>query len=67
MSIIRHSAHAQLQASHSTYGVTYASLDEDGLHFESQLSIQLDDGSLFTLRTATLQGERLAIHQWLCP
>ncbi|HLD68392.1 MAG TPA: type III secretion system co-regulatory protein PtrC [Pseudomonas sp.] len=49
------------------YGVTYASFDEEGLHFESELSLQLDDGSLLTLKMPTQQNERLAIHQLLCP
>lgn len=53
--------------SQHAYGVTYANFDEDGLHFESELSIQLDDGSLLTLRMPTQQHERLAIHQLLRP
>ncbi|MES2820820.1 MAG: type III secretion system co-regulatory protein PtrC [Pseudomonadota bacterium] len=51
----------------NTYGVTYAHFDDDGLHFESELAIHLDDGTLFTLQTPTRQTERLAIHQLLYP
>lgn len=52
--------------SRQTYGVTYASLDDSGLHFESEAAVQLDDGSLLTLRMPTRQSEKYAIHDAVC-
>ncbi|MBM7059250.1 hypothetical protein JQX08_00885 [Pseudomonas sp. UL073] len=45
------------------YGVTYASLEDDQLCFESELAFQLDDGSLLTLHLPTPNQERRAIQQ----
>lgn len=47
------------------YGVTYATLDETGLHFESELAIHLRDGSLLTLKMPTRQSEQHAIREAL--
>ncbi|MEN0107015.1 MAG: type III secretion system co-regulatory protein PtrC [Pseudomonas sp.] len=47
----------------NAYGVTYATLDERGLHFESELAIQLLDGPLVTLKMPTQISERQAIGQ----
>ncbi|MWV16151.1 hypothetical protein F3I16_08815 [Pseudomonas sp. L-22-4S-12] len=55
---------SQAFASKSSYGVTYASLDESGLRFESEAAVHLEDGSLLTLRMPTRQDEKLAIHAW---
>lgn len=53
-------------ASTSTYGVTYASLGESGLQFESEATVQLEDGSLLTLRMPTRQVEKMQIHDVIC-
>ena len=50
----------------NVYGVTYATLDSRGIHFESELAIQLADGSLTTLRMPTHLSERQAIQQLVC-
>ncbi|SDL55133.1 type III secretion system co-regulatory protein PtrC [Pseudomonas indica] len=47
------------------YGVTYATLDETGLHFESELAIHLRDGNLLTLKMPTRQSEQRAIREAL--
>lgn len=49
-----------------SYGVTYASLDESGLRFESEATVHLEDGSLLTLRMPTRQDEKLDIHEVVC-
>lgn len=50
----------------NTYGVTYATLDDTGLHFESELAIQLVGGPLVTLKMPTQLSERQAISQAIC-
>ncbi|MDG9923919.1 MULTISPECIES: type III secretion system co-regulatory protein PtrC [unclassified Pseudomonas] len=50
----------------ATYGVTYVSLGESGLHFESEAAVHLEDGSLLTLRMPTRQSEKMAIHSVVC-
>ncbi|HSC83658.1 MAG TPA: type III secretion system co-regulatory protein PtrC [Pseudomonas sp.] len=52
--------------SSNSYGVTYVSLDESGMSFESESAVHLEDGSLLTLRMPTRQSEKLAIHALLC-
>jgi hypothetical protein len=52
--------------SQNAYGVTYATLDESGLHVESELAIQLLDGTLVTLKMPTHLSERQAISRWVC-
>ncbi|MCY1277681.1 hypothetical protein D9M68_151440 [compost metagenome] len=52
-------------SSQHAYGVTYASLENCELSFESELAFQLDDGSLLTLHLPTPPGERQAIRQAL--
>lgn len=47
----------------NAYGVTYATLDENGLHFETELAIQLMDGHVVTLKMPTQLSEREAISQ----
>ncbi|ARU88160.1 type III secretion system co-regulatory protein PtrC [Pseudomonas sp. M30-35] len=47
----------------NVYAVTYATLDERGIHYESELAIQLADGKLTTLRMPTQLTERKAIEQ----
>ncbi len=47
----------------NAYGVTYATLDKSGLHFETELAIQLMDGHLVTLKMPTQLSEREAISQ----
>jgi len=56
----------EIQPGSNTYGVTYATLDSTGLHFESEMAIHLEDGTLMTLRMPTHQSERLAIHEVIC-
>jgi hypothetical protein len=46
--------------------VTYVSLSDSGLHFESEAAVHLEDGSLLTLRMPTRQSEKLAIHGVVC-
>lgn len=53
-------------ANTSSYGVTYVSLGDTGLQFESEATIHLDDGSLLTLRMPTRQHEKMAIHDVIC-
>jgi hypothetical protein len=48
------------------YGITYVTLDDHGLYFESELAIHLDDGGLLSLPMPTEQNERLAIHHQVC-
>ncbi|MBP8202452.1 type III secretion system co-regulatory protein PtrC [Pseudomonas sp. TMP9] len=50
----------------NVYGVTYATVDSSGIHFESELAIQLNNGSLTTLRMPTHLSERQAIAQLVC-
>ena len=50
----------------NSYGVTYVSLSDSGLHFESEAAVHMDDGSLLTLRMTTRQSEKLAIHDLVC-
>lgn len=50
----------------NVYAVTYATLDERGIHYESELAIQLADGKLTTLRMPTQLSERNAIERVLC-
>ncbi|MBD9414999.1 hypothetical protein IB234_10550 [Pseudomonas sp. PDM16] len=50
----------------SSYGVTYVSLDDSGLHFESEAAVHMEDGSLLTLRMPTRQSEKMAIHSLIC-
>jgi hypothetical protein len=50
----------------NTYGVTYVSLGDSGLHFESEAAVHMEDGSLLTLRMPTRQSEKLDIHELVC-
>ncbi|MFI8481046.1 type III secretion system co-regulatory protein PtrC [Pseudomonas sp. NPDC078700] len=50
----------------NVYAVTYATLDDRGIHYESELAIQLADGKLATLRMPTQLSERRAIEQVMC-
>ncbi|WP_322981217.1 type III secretion system co-regulatory protein PtrC [Pseudomonas sp. C11] len=54
------------QLSQDAYGITYVRLAEDGLQFETEAALQLEDGSLITLRMPTRQSEILAIHEAVC-
>ncbi|MBK3808707.1 type III secretion system co-regulatory protein PtrC [Marinobacter sp.] len=45
----------------NTYGITYAHLDERGIYYESELAVQMEDGSMAMLRMPTSLGERQAI------
>lgn len=56
--------HSQLNL--DAYGVTYVSINDGGLQFESEAALQLDDGSMLTLRLPTRQSEILAIHEAVC-
>ncbi|CAE6918495.1 MULTISPECIES: type III secretion system co-regulatory protein PtrC [Pseudomonas] len=56
--------HSQLSL--DAYGVTYVHLQDDGLQFESEAALQLDDGSMLTLRMPTRYSEMLAIHEAVC-
>ncbi|PTS84134.1 hypothetical protein DBR00_12270 [Pseudomonas sp. HMWF032] len=57
---------AQTLSNQNVYGVTYAIVDSSGIHFESELAIQLGDGGLTTLRMPTQLSERQAIQQLVC-
>lgn len=50
----------------NAYGITYATIDEHGIRFESELAIHLSDGTLARLKTPTRLSERQAIQQLLC-
>jgi hypothetical protein len=50
----------------NVYGITYATIDERGIRFESELAIHLTDGRLTTLKMPTQLSERQAIQQLLC-
>ncbi|ARS48675.1 MULTISPECIES: type III secretion system co-regulatory protein PtrC [Pseudomonadaceae] len=56
--------HSQL--SQDAYGVTYVHLEDGGLQFETEAALQLDDGSMLTLRMPTRYSEMLAIHEAVC-
>ena len=53
--------HSQLSL--DAYGVTYAQFDGHRLKFESEAALQLEDGSMLTLRMPTRHSEILAIHE----
>ncbi len=57
---------AQTESGKNVYGITYATFDGSGLHFESELAIQLQDGALVTLKMPTQLSERQAISQLVC-
>ncbi len=50
----------------SSYGITYVSLSDTGLQFESEAVVHLDDGNLQILRMPTRQSEKLAIQDVIC-
>lgn len=54
------------QLSLDAYGVTYAHFDGHDLRFESEAALQLEDGSMLTLRMPTRHSEMLAIQAALC-
>lgn len=54
------------QLSLDAYGVTYVHISDGGLQFESEAALQLDDGSMLTLRMPTRHSEVLAIHEAVC-
>ena len=56
--------HSQLSV--DAYGITYAHFDCHSLRFESEAALQLDDGSMLTLRLPTRLSEMLAIRQAVC-
>jgi hypothetical protein len=57
---------AQSLSNQNVYGATYATVDGSGIHCESELAIQLSDGTLTTLRMPTHLSERQAIQQLVC-
>ena len=54
------------ESTKNVYGVTYATLDEHGLHFETELAFQIQGGGLVTLKMPTQLSERQAISQLVC-
>lgn len=50
----------------SSYGITYVSLSNAGLQFESEAAVHLDDGSVQILRMPTRQSEKLTIQDAVC-
>lgn len=56
--------HSQLSL--DAYGITYAHFDGHRLRFESEAALQLEDGSMLTLRLPTRYSEMLAIRQVVC-
>jgi hypothetical protein len=56
----------QLDSEQNVYGITYANVDQSGIHFESELVIHLSDGTLTTLKIPTQLSERQAIQQLVC-
>lgn len=57
---------SQSVADQNVYGITYATIDEHGIRFESELAIHLTDGRLTTLKMPTRLSERQAIQRLLC-
>lgn len=55
----------QTLSNQNVYGVTYATVDSSGIHFESELAIQSVDGKLTTLKMPTGLSERQAISRLL--
>lgn len=45
------------------YRITYITLDEVQLHFETEVAITEEDGSLALRRAATLPAERRALRE----
>ncbi|MEP9319890.1 type III secretion system co-regulatory protein PtrC [Pseudomonas sp. LABIM340] len=53
---------------HSTeaYRITYITLDEVQLHFETEIAVPDEDGGLALLRAATPPAERRALRELIC-
>ena len=56
----------QLLSEQNVYAITYASVEQSGIRFESELVIHLSDGTLTTLKMPTRLSERQAIQQLVC-
>ena len=56
--------HSQLSL--DAYGVTYAHLQDGSLQFESEAALQLDDGSMLTLRMPTRHSEICLLYTSRC-
>lgn len=50
----------------NVYAVTYATVDERGIHYESELAIQRSDGKMTTLHMPTQLSERQDIQRLIC-
>jgi hypothetical protein len=48
------------------YRITYITLDEVQLHFETEIAVTDEDGSLALLRAATPPAERRALRELIC-
>lgn len=61
-----HPSHIELPIMTSTdeaYRITYITLDELQLHFETEIAVTEEDGSLALHRAATLPAERRALRE----
>lgn len=57
---------SQLVSEQNVYAITYASVDQSVIHFESERVIHLSDGTLTTLKMPTQLSERQAIQRLVC-
>ncbi|BAU74275.1 type III secretion system co-regulatory protein PtrC [Metapseudomonas furukawaii] len=58
------SAHPQIDD--SLYQVTHVTLDDLRLHFETEVAVSLEDGSLAVRRAPTPASERKALRELIC-
>ncbi|WP_044872930.1 type III secretion system co-regulatory protein PtrC [Pseudomonas sp. LFM046] len=58
------SAHPRI--SESLYQVTHVTLDELRLHFETEVAVSLEDGSLAVRSAPTPVAERKALRELIC-
>ncbi|WP_448680518.1 type III secretion system co-regulatory protein PtrC [Pseudomonas nicosulfuronedens] len=50
----------------AAYRITYITLDEVQLHFETEIAVTDEEGSLALLSAATLPEERRALRELIC-
>ncbi|QRY78081.1 hypothetical protein JVX91_21120 [Pseudomonas sp. PDNC002] len=50
----------------AAYRITYITLDEVQLHFETEIAVTDDEGSLALLRAATPPEERRVLRELIC-
>ncbi|WP_296284275.1 type III secretion system co-regulatory protein PtrC [Pseudomonas sp.] len=55
-----------MQSLDAAYRITYITLDEVQLHFETEIAVPDEDGGLALLRAATPPAERRALRELIC-